>query len=484
MHTGPWLELAGQMTRVAIPQAARQSGWMRLAIIPLLAALLPTTTARAQPATPPVVAPRLVGLPGFADLVARVRPAVVTITATSTEAQAPPSRQVRPLARREARQVQALGSGFLIDAAGYVVTNHHVVRGATNVSVSLDDGRHLPARIIGTDPWTDLAVLRIEAGAALPWLSLGDSDRVRPGDWVVAMGNPFGLDGSVTAGIVSARGRNIGQGPYDDYFQVDAAINTGNSGGPLFATDGSVVGVNSAIYTPGGGGGSVGIGFAIPAQLVREVVTAIRAEGRVERGFLGATAQSLTPALAGALGMPGVTGALVDDVVPNSPAARSGLRAGDVVLGADGQPLADARALARLVAATRAGNALVLTVRRDGLDQFVLARMVAAPDHTDRAQPMPERQPPRFGMTLAPIAELLRRDLRLPRDLHGALVTALAPGGGAALAGVRVGDILVGIGQQEVADAADALRGLGALPSGPVVLRVLRSGAGLYVAVP
>lgn len=462
---------------------------MRLNPIVLLAALLLPAVVKAQTvvepaAPPPVVAPRLPGLPSFADLVARVRPAVVTITATSTEAAAAPTRPVRPLARREQRQVQALGSGFLIDAAGYVVTNHHVVRGAQSVSVSLDDGRHLPARLIGIDPWTDLAVLRIEAGAPLPWLRLGDSDTVRPGDWVVAMGNPFGLDGSVTAGIVSARGRNIGQGPYDDYIQVDAAINTGNSGGPLFATDGSVVGVNTAIYTPAGGQGSVGIGFAIPSQLVREVVAAIRAEGRVERGFLGAAAQSLTPALAGALGLPGVTGALIDDVVANSPAARSGLRAGDVVTAADGQTLPDARALARLVAATRAGNALVLTVRRDGLDQFVLARMVAAPEHSDRTQPMAQRVPPRFGMTLAPITDLLNRDLRLPRDLHGALVTGLAPGGGAALAGVRTGDILVGIGQQEVADAAAALRTLGQLPPGPVVLRVLRSGAGLYVAVP
>ena len=445
---------------------------------------VPPLAAPQAVTTPPVVAPRLPGLPSFADLVARVRPAVVTIIAISAEATATPARPVRPLARREQRQVQALGSGFLVDPAGYIVTNNHVVRGATSVSVSLDDGRHLPARLVGIDAWTDLAVLRIEAAAPLPWLNLGDSDAVRPGDWVVAMGNPFGLDGTVTAGIVSARGRNIGQGPYDDYIQVDAAINTGNSGGPLFATDGSVVGVNTAIYTPAGGTGSVGIGFAIPAQLVREVVTAIRAQGRVERGFLGATAQSLTPALAGALGVPGVTGALVDDVVPNSPAARSGLRAGDVVTGADGQPLGDARALARLVAATRAGGALVLTVRRDGLDQFVLARVVAAPEHADRTQPMPERLPPRFGMTLTPIAELLRRDLRLPRDLHGALVTALAPGGGASLAGVRVGDILVGIGQQEVADAAGALRTLGQWPDGAVVLRVLRSGTGLYVAVP
>lgn len=453
---------------------------MKLALA--LAVALLTTMARAQA---PVVPPPLPGLPSFAELVARVRPAVVTITAVSTEVAGPPGRAVRPLARREPlREINALGSGFLIDPSGIVITNNHVVRGAVAVSVTLDDGRHLPARLVGTDPWTDLAVLRIEAPTPFPWLSLGDSDAVRPGDWAVAMGNPFGLDGTVTAGIISARGRSIGQGPYDDFIQIDAAINTGNSGGPLFATNGSVIGVNTAIYSPGGSTGSVGIGFAIPASLVREVVAAIRADGRVERGFLGANAQSLTPALAGALGLAGLTGALIDDVVPNGPAARAGLQAGDVVTAVDGQRLADARGLSRLVAATRAGGALVLTVRRDGQDQFVLTRTVAAPEHADRAQPMPERQPPRFGMTLAPIAELLRRDLRLPRDLRGALVAGLAPSGGAALAGVRQGDILVGIGQQEVVDAAGALAMLGRQPPGPTVLRVLRAGGGLYLAVP
>jgi serine protease Do len=409
----------------------------------------------------------------------------VTITATGADAPAaPPARALRPMNRREgtARPVQALGSGFLIDAEGTIITNQHVVRGAVAVSVTLDDGSHFAARLLGTDPWTDLALLRIETGTPLPWLRLGNSDATRPGDWVVAMGNPFGLDGTVTAGIVSARGRSIGQGPYDDYFQVDAAINTGNSGGPLFATDGSVVGVNSAIYSPTGG--SVGIGFAIPANLVAEVVAAINASGRMERGFLGATSQPLTPALAAALGMPGQAGALIDDVVPRGPAARAGIQAGDVVTAIDGTTITDARGMARIIARTRPDTVLALTVQRDGASQYMMTRIIPAPESPDRPPVLPEGRGPRFGVTLTALTDALRRENRLPRDTRGALVTDLAPNGGAALAGVQQGDVLIAVGAQEVVDPPSALAAMRAAGTGAVVLRVLRGGSGLFVALP
>ena len=264
-----------------------------------------------QPAAA-VVAPAMQGLPGFADLVAKVRPAVVTITAIEKPQQqaeagspfppgSPQDRMFRryfgaPEGGPRGGVAEALGSGFLVDAEGHVVTNNHVVKDAASVKVTLDDGRELPARIVGRDERTDLALLKIDAGGNLPFLKLGDSDKARPGDWVVAVVNPFGLGGTVTAGVVSARGRDIGAGPYDDFLQVDAPINRGNSGGPLFAQDGTVIGVNTAIFSPSGG--SVGIGFAIPSNIVQTVVAQLEKNGHVERGFLGASTQPVTATMA------------------------------------------------------------------------------------------------------------------------------------------------------------------------------------------
>ncbi|MBY0336645.1 MAG: trypsin-like peptidase domain-containing protein [Acetobacteraceae bacterium] len=351
--------------------------------------------ATAQTAPPAIAVPgQAANAPtaGFADLVARVRPAVVTITASGRQ-EAQPARspfqpgseqdqmfrrffgeegrpQPGPRARREGA---ALGSGFVVDAEGHVVTNNHVIQGASQVMVTLDDGRELPARVVGRDPRTDLALLKVEAGAPLPWLNLGDSDRARPGDWVVAVGNPFGLGGTVTAGILSARGRNIGQGPYDDFLQVDAPINSGNSGGPLFALDGSVIGVNTAIFSPTGG--SVGIGFAIPSGMVRQVVADLKANGRVERGFLGISTQPVSRPVAEALSLPRPEGAMVAEVTPGSPAARAGLRPGDVVRAVDGSPVREPRDLARLIAGKRPGEQATLSVRRDGQDRDLRAAL-------------------------------------------------------------------------------------------------------------
>jgi len=294
-------------------------------------------------------APRL--LPDFADLAAQVRPAVVSVTARR--------------AAGEGGAGEARGSGFIVDADGTIVTNNHVVAGASAVSITLDDGTELPAAIVGRDVRTDLAVLKVTAGHTLPSLLLGDSDAIRPGQWVIAVGNPFGLGGTVTAGIVSARGRDIGAGPYDAFLQIDAAINQGNSGGPLFTQDGRVVGVNTAILSPSGG--SIGIGFAIPSSLVKDVVAQLRTAGRVTRGYLGVEAQPLTAAVAPALGLPtGTHGVLVAAVAPGSPAAQAGLRPGDVVQLVGGTRVGSPHELARTVAAVTPGRTVEVAILRDG----------------------------------------------------------------------------------------------------------------------
>ena len=293
-----------------------------------------TTTEHTAPID--VGHPAAQALPSFADLVQKVSPAVVTISSTMRE-QADDQSSF-PSGSPQAQEfgqffgmpdqggthlVQALGSGFIVDSKGHVVTNDHVVKDATDIEVTLADGRKLPAKVVGVDPKTDLAVLQVKSDTPLPHLALGDSAAARVGDWVVAVGNPFGLGGTVTAGILSARGRQIGEGPYDDFLQIDAPINRGNSGGPLFAQDGTVIGVNTAIYSPSGG--SVGIGFAIPSSVVKQVVSQLETSGKVERGWLGVEAQPVSPAMAKALKLSSATGALIAEVQKDSPAASAGI---------------------------------------------------------------------------------------------------------------------------------------------------------------
>ena len=455
--------------------------------------------ASAQSTAAPITAPTIQALPGFSDLVSRVRPAVVTITSTGSvqpeRASSPsprgrqfgeqgPGQRGRPGAE-PGRAAKALGSGFLVDAQGHVVTNNHVVGGSGKVVVTLDDGRELEAKIVGRDPRTDLALLKVDAGAGLPFLSLGDSDKARPGDWVVAMGNPFGLGGSVSAGVVSARGRDIGAGPYDDFLQVDAPINRGNSGGPLFSTDGSVVGVNTAIYSPSGG--SVGIGFAIPSNVVKQVVAELQANGRVERGFLGVTTQKLDPAMAAALKLPKAEGALVADVQPNGPAAAAGLRPGDVVTAVNGTAVQDPRALARQVAALRPGSTAQVAVLRNGGEQTL--SMTTAPLAEKAADAGPaaaEGTGGKVGLALAPLDAAARESLNIPADVKGVVIAGVRPDSRASEAGLRPGDVLLGVGNQLVATPEDAVKAIGDRDSGkqPVALRVLRDGRSLFVAVP
>ena len=440
-------------------------------------------------------------MPGFGDLVARVRPAVVTITSTervqAEQASSPfpqGSEQDQTFRhffgknqpRDEGRLAKALGSGFIVDAEGHVVTNNHVVDGAAKVVVTLDDGRELPARVVGRDARTDIAVLQIDAGNKLPYLSLGDSDKARPGDWVVAMGNPFGLGGSVTVGIVSARGRDIGAGPYDDFLQVDAPINRGNSGGPLFGTDGTVVGVNTAIFSPSGG--SVGIGFAIPSNLVRQVVAELEDHGHMERGYLGVMSQKLTPEMAAALKLAQPTGSLVAEVEPGGPAAKAGLKPGDVVTAVNGTAVSDPRALARQVAALRPGSTATVAVQRDGAEQTLKMTAAALPEKAaDASAPSEPSNGAKLGLALAPINPAARESLNLGEDVKGVVIAAVQPGSPASEAGLKPGDVLLSVGTRQVAtpeEAVQAIRSQQGAKKQVVALRVMREGRSLFVAVP
>ncbi|MCW8088490.1 Do family serine endopeptidase, partial [Sabulicella glaciei] len=370
----------------------------------LLACGLVTIAAPAKPAfSQPSSAPQ-VAVHNFADLVERVAPAVVRVTvvgrAQVAESEVPPEMRGSPLEEffrrfgggggnsgrgsggQQPRRAMGQGSGFIIDASGFVVTNNHVIGSAERVTVELADGRELPARVVGSDPQTDIALLRVEAGASLPTVPWGDSNALRVGDPVLAMGNPFGLGGTATSGIVSARGRQIGAGPYDDFIQTDASINPGNSGGPLFNTRDEVVGVNTAIFSPSGG--NIGIGFAVPSQLARRVIEDLRDDGKVERGWLGVSLQPLDRELAQALGVE-EGGALLAAVEPGSPADRAGLKAGDVVTRAGDRPVRSPRDLSGAVAAARPGANLALTINRDGQRREQQVSLGAPPDRREVA---------------------------------------------------------------------------------------------------
>jgi serine protease Do len=377
--------------------------------------------------------------------------------------------------------VRSLGSGFIVNANGYIVTNNHVVDGATEIRVKMDDGRELTGKVVGRDPKTDLALLKVEA-TGLPVIPFGDSSQLQVGEAVMAIGNPFGLEQTVTTGIVSATGRVIGQGPYDDFIQTDASINPGNSGGPLINPRGQVVGINNAIFSQSGG--SVGIGFAIPINQVKPVVTQLAASGKVTRGWLGVSIQPLTPELAKGFQLSGSGGALVASVQPDSPAARAGLKAGDVVTMFDGQKIAHPGDLSRLVANTPVGRRASLGVIRDGkpVTLDVTVAQMEEPGQAVASAPGEESKGA-LGLSVESITPDKARDMKLS-DSHGVLVRGVRSGSPAENAGIRAGDVITEVDHQPVADTANLKRVLDKHPKGaPIVVMIQRDGASLYVAL-
>jgi serine protease Do len=484
--------MLAQLPQIAPPaprRHARAGIGAAVAAITFLA-LVPLAQARGAPDS-------------FADLAAKVTPAVVNVSTVGKHTVAGDSSlqsmldnmpkdspfyemfhrfEQRMAPRTE--KMRALGSGFIIDPAGYVVTNNHVIDDADEITVTLQDGRKFTAKLVGRDPKTDVALLKIAGDGKLPALEFADSDKARVGDWVIAVGNPFGLGGTVTAGIISARNRDIHSGPYDDYFQVDAPINKGNSGGPLFDMDGKVLGINTAIYSPNGG--SIGIGFAIPAAVAKPVIDQLRAHGKIDRGWLGVSVQPMTGELASALGLEHARGGLVAQVLPDSPAAHAGLRTGDVILSVGGKAIETSRDLPRVVAALKQGSTADIVVWRDKKEQTIAATIGAQPTQTAAAK-SDEGHTGKgsYGLGLSPLTPQEREAFDIPRSVRGVLIARVLDGSPAADEGLQPGDVIVRIANHEVNDPAAAAKALDAAKAAqkPVVLLIARRGETLFVVL-
>ncbi len=407
-----------------------------------------------QPVQPPPVS-----VPSnFVDLAKPLLPAVVNIsterriTQQGREAPRLPFPFGPPMPDfpdQSPRRGAALGSGFIIDPTGYVVTNGHVVEEADTISVILQNERRFEAKLVGRDQRTDLALLKIEAPEPLPYVQWGNSEQAQVGEWTLAIGNPFGLGGTVTAGILSATARDIGQGPYDAFLQTDASINQGNSGGPLFNMAGRVIGINTAIFSPTGG--SIGLGFAIPSSLAQPVIAQLRETGTVRRGWLGVQIQQVNPDIAQALGLERPQGALVADVIAGSPAAEAGLRAGDVILSFQGTPLDEGHRLPRLVAETQIGTKAQVTVLRQGKRQQVNLTVAELPQDPQQAMAgQGGGEPTELGLALAPLTDPVKAQLGIPASTQGVLVQGVRQGSPAAERGIRPGDVITQVGQQPV----------------------------------
>jgi serine protease Do len=454
--------------------------------------------------------------PGFADLVAKVKPAVISVRVKigqdndksamfqqnrmDSDEDSPFDQFSRefgfrlPQGMQQApngmpqrhRAITGEGSGFFISADGYAVTNNHVVDHAESVQVTADDGTIYTAKVVGTDPKTDLALIKVDGKKDFPFVKFSEQ-RPRIGDWVVAVGNPFGLGGTVTAGIVSANGRDIGAGPYDDYIQIDAPINKGNSGGPAFDMNGNVIGVNTAIFSPSGG--SVGIGFDIPAQTAKLVVAQLKDKGSVTRGWLGVQVQPVTAEIADSLGLKEARGAIVDNPQDNSPAAKAGIEAGDVITAVNGTAVKDSRDLARTIGTMAPGSEAKVDVWRKGATKTVTLtlgelpneRQAKANEKTDDGQGQSSAGTPRLGLSLAPAGAVQGAGQK------GVVVTSVDPEGPAAQRGIQTGDVIVNVGGKAVASVGDVRSELmQAKASGKrsVLLQVKGADATRFVAVP
>ncbi|WP_421706724.1 DegQ family serine endoprotease [Algihabitans sp.] len=440
----------------------------------------------------------------FAPLVKEVSPAVVFVATErqgSREAPRLPFPEGSPFEEfferfgvpnmpegQQPRPQRGVGSGFIIDDEGFIVTNNHVVEDADEIEITLDDGRTYPAELVGSDPQTDLAVLKIEPRGDLPVLDFGDSDAVEVGDWVMAVGNPFGLGGSVTAGIVSARSRNINAGPYDDFIQTDAAINRGNSGGPMFNLDGEVIGINTAIFSPSGG--SIGIGFAIPSNLAQPIIAQLKDGGTVERGWLGVMVQQVTPELAEAVGLDSPRGALVANVVPRGPAAAAGLEQGDVIVSFAGSAIEEMRDLPRIVAGTEIGEGVEVQVWRDGEEERFQVEIGRLEPEQAALAPEPEAAPgasasESLGADLVALDAETRQRFDLPGDVDGVVIVEVRGDGPAAEAGLRPGDVIRRVDGERIETPAQVSDALSEAASGQrsALVLVERDGNPLFVGV-
>jgi serine protease Do len=427
---------------------------------------------------------------GFADLVDRVMPAVIAVEvkfANAADTQADRGDGNQPPGMREffeqfpqfrdrlppnfrfrnprGPEGTGLGSGFIISADGYAVTNNHVVRDANRVTVRTKDGEEFEAKVVGTDPKTDLALIKIDSTKVFNFVNFAKNE-ARVGDWVMAVGNPFGLGGTVTTGIISARGRDIGNGPYDDFLQIDASINKGNSGGPAFNMNGEVVGVNTAIFSPSGG--SVGIGFAIPAAATQDVIASLKDKGEVTRGWLGVQIQPVSKDIAESLGLKDAKGAIVADVTEGSPALAAGLKTGDTILKAGGEEIADSRDLARKVARFAPGQSIDFEIIRDGKPVTVSVKIGKMPGEQASASSAPAQAEPTsladLGLELAPAD-----------DGAGAKITQVDPDSVAAEQGLKAGDVIVSVGGEDVSSPADVRKAVNA-EGRSKVLMLVRSG--------
>jgi serine protease Do len=438
------------------------------------------------------------GLPDFSDLAAKLRDSVVNVSSEGKEDSGdrggfhggpnpglPPGggqgqdprefwepfeRFFGPMPRRPMPQ-KSLGSGFIFDPTGYILTNNHVVENSSQIKVKLNSGQEISAKLVGRDPKTDIAVLKIDTERDLPSIPFGNSDDLRVGEWVMAIGSPFGLEFSVTAGIVSAKGRFIGQGNYDDFIQTDAPINPGNSGGPLLDLEGRVVGINTSIFSRSGG--NIGIGFAIPINLAKELIPQLREKGRVTRGWMGVMIQKVTPEIADSLGMKTGHGALVADVVKGGPAAEAGIKVGDVIVAFDGHEVDESTDLPLMVAREPIGKEVELTVIRDGSEQTIT---LTVGEMKDEEMQLAHSESEAYGVTVQNLTPEIAESLGVPADLKGVLVSSVQPGSPAEDAGLRRGDVVLEVNRKPVGTVDKYSEEMKKTAEGKSVLLLVRRG--------